>query len=133
MMYLLKMDIGVVSKRSGFSTSTLRYYEEVGLIKSTDRKGLRRQYSPSVLETLALITLAKQAGFKLEELSQLFKNTAGVIAINKVALRKKSDQIGAKIKQLEAARKGLVHASECRAPRHLECPKFLRLLAIATK
>ena len=57
------MDIGDVSKRSGISASALRYYEEIGLIHSDDRKGLRRQYSNSVLDVLALITLAKEAEF----------------------------------------------------------------------
>lgn len=127
------MDIGDVSKKSGISISALRYYEEVGLIVSTDRKGLRRQYSSNVLETLALIALAKQSGFELKELSQLFKNQRGVLSIDKLELKKKSVEIENRIKQLSAAHKGLIHASECRAPSHLECPKFLRLLAIATK
>ncbi len=127
------MDIGEVSKKSGISTSALRYYEERGLIESTDRKGLRRQYSEKVLETLALITLAKQAGFNLEDLSHLFRNQSGVFSINRAKLKEKSLEIGAKIKQLEAAREGLIHASECRALSHLDCPKFLRLLAVATK
>lgn len=127
------MDIGEVSKKSGISASALRYYEEIGLIASNDRKGLRRQYSAKVLDTLALITLAKQAGFQLDELSQLFKNQAGVFVINRVQLKRKSIEIENKIKQLEAARSGLIHASECRAPSHMECPKFLRLLSVATK
>jgi DNA-binding transcriptional MerR regulator len=127
------MDIGVVSKKSGVSTSALRYYEEIGLIVSTDRKGLRRQYSASVLETLALISLAKQAGFELQELSQLFKKQKDVISIDRGKLKAKSIEIERRIEQLEAARKGLIHASQCRAPNHLECPKFLRLLALATK
>jgi DNA-binding transcriptional MerR regulator len=127
------MDIGEVSKRSGISASALRYYEEIGLITSTDRKGLRRQYSTTVVETLALITLAKQAGFQLDELTQLFKYQNGVVAINRAELKEKSLEIGRRIKQLEAARKGLIHASQCRAPSHLECPKFLRLLTLATR
>lgn len=127
------MDIGEVAKKSGISTSALRYYEEIGLIKSNDRKGLRRQYPGRVLENLALITLAKQAGFKLEDLSHLFKKIGESVAIDRDRLREKSIEVEKKIKQLEASRDGLLHASKCKAPNHLECPKFLRLLAIATK
>jgi DNA-binding transcriptional MerR regulator len=127
------MDIGEVSKKSGLSPSALRYYEEIGLIKSTDRKGLRRQYPSSVLERLALITLAKEADFRLDELSLLFKQQGAGLAIDRAELKRKSKEIGDKIKKLEAAKNGLIHASECRAPSHLECPKFLRLLAVATK
>jgi DNA-binding transcriptional MerR regulator len=127
------MDIGEVSKKSGISTSALRYYEEMGLIKPNDRKGLRRQYPEKVLETLALITLAKQAGFQLDELPGLFKNRGGVFSIDRVELKKKSLEIEHRIKQLEAARSGLIHASECKAPSHLECPKFQTLLELATR
>jgi DNA-binding transcriptional MerR regulator len=127
------MDIGEVAKKSGISTSALRYYEEIGLIKSNDRKGLRRQYSERVLETLALITLAKQAGFKLEDLSHLFKKQGERVVIDRNQLKEKSIEVSRRIKQLEASRDGLIHASQCKAPSHLECPKFLRLMSLATK
>jgi DNA-binding transcriptional MerR regulator len=127
------MDIGDVAKKSGISTSALRYYEEIGLIKSNDRKGLRRQYSERVLETLALISLAKQAGFKLEDLSRLFKKQGERVAIDRDQLKEKSLEVSRRIKQLEASRDGLIHAAQCKAPSHLECPTFLRLMALATK
>jgi DNA-binding transcriptional MerR regulator len=127
------MDIGEVSKKSGISASALRYYEEIGLIRSSGRNGLRRQYAAKILESLALITLAKQVGFQLEELPKLFKIREASCSIDRVALREKSVEIGRRIKQLEAARKGLIHASQCSAPSQMECPKFLRLLALATK
>ena len=126
------MDIGEVSKKSGITTSTLRYYEEVGLISSIGRKGLRRQYHSNVLEKLALITLAKQADFSLEELSSLFKNKTKII-LDKTQLKKKASEIDKKIKKMEAVRDGLIHACNCQAPSHLECPTFKRLLLIATK
>lgn len=40
------MDIAEAAKRSGVPASTLRFYEEKGLIASTGRKGLRRLYAP---------------------------------------------------------------------------------------
>ncbi|PIP93524.1 MAG: MerR family transcriptional regulator [Bdellovibrio sp. CG12_big_fil_rev_8_21_14_0_65_39_13] len=126
------MDIGVVSKKSGISTSTLRYYEEKGLIGSTGRVGLRRQYHSNVLQKLALITLAKQAGFSLDELNQLFKNQKKIL-LDKSHLKKKAMEIDKKIKRLEAVRDGLIHAGNCKAPSHLECPTFQRLLSLATK
>ncbi len=125
------MDIGEVAKRTGIAPSTLRYYEEIKLITSIGRHGLRRQYAPSVLEKLALITLAKQAGFSLEELQALFKSGQRVV-LDRDQLRRKAGEIDGKIRRLEAVRDGLIHASHCKAPSHLECPKFKRLLATAT-
>ncbi|MGE3261654.1 MAG: MerR family transcriptional regulator [Bacteriovoracia bacterium] len=127
------MDIGEVSKKSGILPSALRYYEEIGLIRSTARKGLRRQYPKNILDLLALITLAKQVGFQLEELPTLLKPREGAIVINRNALKEKSLEIERRIRRLEAARQGLLHASLCKAPSHMECPKFQRLLAHATK
>ncbi len=126
------MDIGEVSKNSGITTSALRYYEEIGLITSTGRVGLRRQYHSNVLEKLALITLAKEADFSLLDLRKLFKSQSKIL-LDKEQLKKKALEIDKKIKKLEAVRDGLIHSGNCRAPSHLECPTFKRLLLIATK
>ncbi len=57
-----QLDIGEVARRSGVPASTLRYYEEKGLIASSGRHGLRRLFDAGVLERLALIGLGRAAG-----------------------------------------------------------------------
>jgi hypothetical protein len=47
------LDIAEVVQRSGVRASTLRFYEEKGLIASIGRRGLRRLFDPGVLEQLA--------------------------------------------------------------------------------
>ena len=66
------MDIGEVARRAGVSVSTLRFYEQKGLIASTGRRGLRRLFDPGVLERLALVSLARTAGFSLDEIGRMF-------------------------------------------------------------
>lgn len=66
------LDIGEVVRRCGIPASTLRYYEEKGLIVSSGRHGLRRQYDADVLERLALISLGRTAGFSLDEIPLVF-------------------------------------------------------------
>jgi DNA-binding transcriptional MerR regulator len=127
------MDIGEVSKRSGFSVATLRYYEELGLIKSTQRKGLRRQYPASILNHLSLISLGKEAGFSLQEVGNFFDSDKESIRIDKTQLKKKALEITRQIEKLNAVRDGLMHAAKCPAPSHLECPTFNRLLKLAVK
>ena len=126
------MDIGDVSKQSGVSTSTLRYYEEIGLIHSTGRKGLRRQYHNNVLERLALINLGRLAGFSLDEITSLFNQPNGKVQIDKSKLKEKAKEIDKKISKLIAVRDSLVHASNCKAPNQLECPSFIKLMKAAT-
>lgn len=125
------MDIAEVSKSSGLPASTLRYYEEKGLIQSNGRNGLRRLFSANVIERLALISLGRNAGFSLDEIGEMF--TPDGPDINRALLLSKADELDKKIRELTAMRNGLRHAAACRAPSHFECPKFLRLLRIAGK
>lgn len=125
------MDIAEVAKASGLPASTLRFYEEKGLIKSYGRNGLRRLFSANVVERLALISLGRKAGFSLEEIYEMFTPDGPVI--NRALLLAKAGELDRKITELTSMRDGLLHAAVCQAPNHFECPKFLRLLSIAGK
>ena len=125
------MDIAEVAKASGLPSSTLRFYEEKGLIQSNRGSGLRRSFGANILERLALISLGRSAGFSLDEIVEMF--TPQGPEINRALLSAKADELDRKIKELSAMRDGLRHAAACNAPSHLECPKFLRLLNIAGK
>lgn len=124
------MDIAEVAKRSGLPASTLRYYEEKGLIASVGRQGLRRTFEPRVLEQLALISLGQAAGFALDEIAQMFTPDRRP-AIKRKMLEDKADQIDALVKRLRAMSNGLRHAAHCPAPSHMECPSFRRLVKAA--
>ncbi|MGI9279588.1 MAG: helix-turn-helix domain-containing protein [Endozoicomonas sp.] len=124
------MDISEVVKRSGVPASTLRYYEEKGLIKSIGRRGLHRVFGANVLERLALIALGRTAGFSLDEIAPML-GVDGQPDIDRKMLSDKADELDKSIKQLTAMRNGLRHAAECSAPSHLECPKFQRLMGLA--
>jgi DNA-binding transcriptional MerR regulator len=123
-------DIAEVARRSGVPASTLRFYEEKGLIVSAGRRGLRRLFDSSVFERLALIALARAAGFSLEEIAGVF-SPEGRPHINRQLLSAKADEIDRTIVRLRAMRNGLRHAAVCRAPSHFECPTFRKLLAAA--
>lgn len=65
------ISITEVTQATGLRPSTLRYYEEIGLLTPTGRVGGRRQYDESVLQRLALIHTGQQAGFTLAEVGVL--------------------------------------------------------------
>lgn len=125
------MDISEVAKRSGIPASTLRYYEERGLIRSVGRSGLRRVFTDAVLERLALIALGRAAGFSLAEIASMHAPD-GSPQIDRTLLAAKADEVDRTIRKLSALREGLRHAAVCPAPSHMECPTFLRLLGSAT-
>ena len=124
------MDIAEVAKRSGLPASTLRFYEEKGLIASVGRQGLRRRFGPAVLDQLALVALGRAAGFSLDQIGAMF-NADGKASIDRTLLASKADEIDMTIKRLKAMSKGLKHAAVCPAPSHAECPTFQRLLRAA--
>jgi DNA-binding transcriptional MerR regulator len=126
------LDIGEVAQRAGVPASTLRYYEEKGLIASTGRRGLRRLFGAGVVERLALIALGRAAGFSLDEIAQMFASD-GKPRIDRLMLAAKADEIDKKVRELTAMRDGLRHAVACKAPSHMECPTFRRLLSAASQ
>jgi len=127
---MLDLDIGEVARRVGVPPSTLRYYEEKGLISSVGRRGLRRMFDPDVLERLALITLGQSAGFSLEEIASMFA-ADGRPKIDRRKLADKAEELDRTIRRLSSIRDGLRHAAACPAPSHMECPKFRRLMGLA--
>src|ERR1041384_1122515 len=100
------MDIAEVVRRSGVPASTLRYYEEKGLVASIGRHGLRRLFPASVLERLAIISMGRSAGLSLDEIAQMFAHD-GKLQIDRKLLAGKADELDATIRKLTAMRDGL--------------------------
>ena len=124
------LDINEVAKQAGVAASTLRFYEEKGLIASVGRRGLRRTFAPRVLERLALIALGRSAGFSLDQIALMF-TPDGKVRIDKGLLSAKAEELDGTIRRLTAMRDGLRHAAVCPAPSHMECPTFRRYLKAA--
>lgn len=125
-----QLDISEVALRSGVPASALRFYEEKGLIVSTGRRGLKRLFEPNVLEKLALIALGRAAHFSLDEIGRMFAPD-GAVQIDRQLLSAKAEELDQTIRKLGIVRNGLRHAAACRAPSHLECPTFRRILRAA--
>lgn len=123
------IDITEVSKRSGLPASTLRFYEEKGLIRSTGRHGLKRIFPASVVDHLTLISMGQEAGFSLLELKAMF-GPGGTVRIDRTALKRKADELDTAIRRLTAMRDGLRHAADCPKENHLDCPTFQRLMKV---
>ncbi|WMS41471.1 helix-turn-helix domain-containing protein [Acuticoccus sp. MNP-M23] len=124
------LDIGTVAARTGIPPSTLRYYEELGLIGSVARRGLRRQFEPLVIVQLALINLCKMAGFSLGDTAKMFGKD-GRPDLSRPQLHERADALDQQISELTTLRDALRHVADCPAPSHMECAKFRRLLRMA--
>jgi DNA-binding transcriptional MerR regulator len=124
------VDITEVARRSGVAASTLRFYEQKGLIASIGRRGLRRVFAPNVLERLALIALGRAAGFSLAEIARMFAPD-GQVRIDRQMLTARAEELEKTISKLSTMRDGLRHAAACPAPSHMACPNFRRYLQAA--
>ena len=125
------LDIAEVAAKSGVQPSALRFYEEAGLIAPVARHGLRRQYDREVLLQLKLIAMGKSAGFSLEDIAGMFGR--GGLQLPRPAMHRRADEIDSQVRELTTLSILLRHVAECRAPSHLECPTFRRLMDLAGK
>ncbi len=64
------LTIGQLSARSGVATSALRYYEELGLIRSERSAGNQRRYETAELRRVAFIRAAQRVGLTLDEVAE---------------------------------------------------------------
>nr|AHF23861.1 transcriptional regulator, MerR family [uncultured bacterium Contig15] len=65
-----------VSKKTGLTAHTLRYYEKEGLISGVERtQGGFRQYTDEDLERLGLICCLKNTGMSIQEIARFVQLT----------------------------------------------------------
>ncbi|NUR31407.1 MAG: MerR family transcriptional regulator [Catenulispora sp.] len=118
------LDIGEVAARSGLAPSALRFYEQRGLIEPAGRNGLRRAYTPDVLDRLNLIACARQAGFGVAEIGRFLMAGPGDTELRQ-RMADKAEELDEKIARLLRMRAALRHGATCPQERLVECPEFM--------
>ncbi len=74
------LTIGEVAAMAGVQASTLRYYESIGLLPKAKRVSGQRRYQTDILPIMAVIQMAKEAGFSLPEIQTLlYSQTDGEV------------------------------------------------------
>jgi MerR family redox-sensitive transcriptional activator SoxR len=67
-----QLTVSEVARQLGLRPSAIRYYERIGVLLPAQRISGQRRYDTTVLHRLAVIQRARQTGFTLEEIRQLF-------------------------------------------------------------
>ena len=67
-----ELAISDVARVFGLRTSAIRYYEQIGLLPQAARRNGQRRYDRSVLFRLAIVQRAREIGFSLDEIRELF-------------------------------------------------------------
>jgi MerR family redox-sensitive transcriptional activator SoxR len=108
--------IGDVARRAGLRTSAIRYYESTGLIPEPRRVSGQRRYGPEVLTHLAVVRMAQEAGFSIEEIRTLVagfpEGTPAGDRWRELA-RRKLPEVDALIARLQDVRRVLEESLRC--------------------
>ena len=67
-----QLTISEVARQAGLQASAIRYYEQIGLLPPAQRTSGQRRYDTTVLYRLAIVQMARQLGFTLDEIRELF-------------------------------------------------------------
>jgi MerR family redox-sensitive transcriptional activator SoxR len=121
------MTIGELARRTGRRASSIRYYEQIGLLPEPRRVSGQRRYQPGSVRTLAVIDTAQRAGLSLDEIKALLGAAEGsqgaADELRRIAARK-MPQVTAMIERAVLVRTWLEQASRCECPTLEECPLF---------
>jgi MerR family transcriptional regulator, redox-sensitive transcriptional activator SoxR len=109
-----RLTIGEVERRSGVKATTLRWYEEVGVLPAPERVSGQRRYPPAVLRRLQMVDAAQRAGCTLAEIAELFAAADGGAAgrLRELAARRRPEA-EAQVERAHASVRWLDAASAC--------------------
>lgn len=108
--------IGEISRQTGVAATTLRYYEQIGLVPEPTRRGGQRRYDDSILSRLEVIALCKSAGFSLDEIQLLFADDAPGRPVSRALAEAKLAEIDAQLESLARARAVIEWGMRCTCP-----------------
>ena len=120
------MNIGDVARRSGLPVKTIRYYEDIGLIRPSRSANGYRDFRESDLHKLAFLARARALGFAIEDcrtLLALYEDEGRESASVKQVAESHLAQIDEKIAHLEDMRATLAHLVDaCAGDHRPDCP-----------
>ncbi len=113
------VSIGELARRMSLRPSAIRFYESERLLEPTRRRGGRRVYDESACERLALIQLARRAGFTIAEIRHLlhgFPVEASAGERWQELVGRKQEEIRQKMQELSRMQEILDSLEDCNCP-----------------
>ncbi|MBO9127262.1 MULTISPECIES: Cu(I)-responsive transcriptional regulator [unclassified Rhizobium] len=120
------MNIGEASARSGLPSKTIRYYEDIGLIRPDRNDNGYRDYAVADVHKLRFLQKSRGLGFSVEECRQLlalYEDKSRASADVKELTQAKLTEIDRKIRELSELRHTLEHlVHACHGNDRPDCP-----------
>ena len=118
--------ISEVANQIGLRSSAIRYYEQIGILPTAQRVSGQRRYDVTALHRLAVIQRARQTGFTLTEIKQLFfgfrAGTPPSVRWQKLKTRK-IVELDSMLEYIQSMRELLEQQGKCRCTGLEECGK----------
>ncbi len=120
------MNIGQVAKRTGLPAKTIRYYEDIGLIRAPRDSNGYRIFGAAEMHKLAFLGRARKLGFSIEDcraLLALYEDQTRASADVRQLASDHLKQIDEKIAQLQSMQATLRHlVRACAGDNRPDCP-----------
>ena len=116
-----RLTIGQVAAISGVPATTLRYYEQRGLLRPPDRVGGQRRYRPDVVSTLMVIRFCRVAGLSLDEVAVVLGDRSPGRSETRAIAHRQVERIEAQLDELRLARDMMTAAAACACPTVERC------------
>ncbi len=113
--------IGMLADATGVSVSTLRYYDEIGLVAPSERVGGKRRFLPEAVGRVNFIRRAQGVGFSLEEVADILDDSDG--AWGRMVVDKLTE-LGSQRKELDVMITMLEDVQPCGCRVVAECPRL---------
>jgi DNA-binding transcriptional MerR regulator len=120
------LSVGELSERTGVPTTTLRYYDELGLVRPVGRAAGRRRYAASAVRDVGLIVFLREIGFSLTEIGRFI---AGERQGRREIIDHKLAELAEQQRRIEVARVALEHGRQCPAIDPMKCSRFWSIIA----
>lgn len=123
------LTIGELARRSGVTTSALRYYDELGLVRPTRRVSGHRRYTVDAVAAVGIVRFLQAVGFTLAETKRLITSRKRSPHAWRTLAVRKSEELRHRIAREDAARLALEHSLACPEDDPLDCHNFSAVVA----
>ena len=118
------LTISKVAKQFGLRASALRYYEQIGILPATYRRGGQRLYDESAVRRLAIVQRARELGFTIKETQILFADFSCGPPISQrwhALCEAKLQDLEIRIEQIHEMQRMLQRMMQCRCTAFDQC------------
>jgi MerR family redox-sensitive transcriptional activator SoxR len=127
------LTISEVARQASLRPSTIRYYEQIGILPSAHRVSGQRRYGGAVLRRLAVIRRAQETGFTLDEIRELFFGFDAASPPSErwqMLSRRKLAELDEAVKRIKTMQQLLRRIQNCRCEALDECGRRLLQKAV---